>query len=351
MSDYNIAQFIDSLFTLEEKKLLQNDNNIYLNSFTTDRGKDWNDITQSFKALLPYANLDNYQLYVDLSCSSFIKELFNKNVNDDSTFVISTTNEFSFTVNCLNRIKNKKLLSYEEIKTLNITPIIEKIKASKSSSVFIYMVGTIPSTGQIVPQMFFENLINELKNINIPYKIALDDVHGMFLIPRNYSIFDYILYTTHSYIPNFNMGMMWSKTEESFGLYNEKRALDFYNKLQIYLSKIDKIRLFQVFLTEYFSSELSTKYLDLFTNTALHFFALRIKDLSIKDECVEQLAKNCVWVDKPNKQYGDISNFISFKLQDFMLEDSSYLLNSLKLCKLMLKKVLDQKNMLYHLKV
>jgi hypothetical protein len=39
----------------------------------------------------------------------------------------------------------------------------------------------------------------------------IDDVHGMFLIPRDYSIFDYILYTAHSLIPNYEMGFLISK--------------------------------------------------------------------------------------------------------------------------------------------
>lgn len=326
-----LYQYINTFYTLEEKSgLIQDSSNI--NYF-------WNDIVSLYKKILPYSNLNNYTLRVAPNCSFFIKKLFTKYVNN-KTFVISTTNEFITTKECLDSVQHKYLLRYDEIKKLSIDKIINEIKKSCCDNVFIYMVGTLPATGQIVPQQFFIKLKKALLDLKLPNFMVLDDVHGMFIVPRDYSLFDYILYTGHSYIPDFDIGFAWTK-EKDFGSEDINKTLNYYNRLCLYLSKIQKIQEFSIFLSEYFSEELSdSNMLCLFTNTVPHFFALNLNNLTINSKDIDNLLSYNIQIDKPNN-LTEKTSFISFKLQDFIQDSPMKLLNGLELCKSIINKQKD----------
>jgi hypothetical protein len=326
-----IYQFIDTFYTDEERAYIKADTNIgfSINAFKKDfTDLNWQRTERQYKELLFYTDLNNFHLEVADRASYFIKKIFEKYVND-TTFVIHSSFEHPNVIKELNNVKHKKCLLYDQLITFNFDNFLLEFKESGCTKVFVYVPGTSTCTGQIVPQNFYSKIKQACNKYNIECMMMCDDVHGMFITPRDYSIFDFILYTCHSFIPNFDMGMLWSK-REILGFTNIERAEAYYNKLKLFLSKSNKIRLFPILLAEYFSEDLSnTKYLDLYTNTTTHIFALKTKGLVFSQNYFDKC-------DEYNIRFGETQsfiNFIRFRIQEFILEKPEFLLEGLALTK------------------
>jgi hypothetical protein len=101
-------------------------------------------------------------------------------------------------------------------------------------------------------------------------------VHGLFLVPRDYTIFDYVISTAHALIRRWDMGLLWSKTEETFGG-------KYYNWLDGYIYLLSKMQDLQVKLSyfsfvmkEEFLEFLSYPYIELIPDSVPHIFSLKI---------------------------------------------------------------------------
>lgn len=327
-----IAQYIDTFYTQKERDFVNSDLEVgfSIEAFKKDfSSKAWLDIEAKYKNLLPYTNLNDFHLEVADRGSYFIRKIFDKYVDED-TFVIYSSFEHPNVLKEIEKVKHKKCLFYHEITSFDFETILDEFYKSNCNQVFVYVPGTSVCTGQIIPQRFYSNIKTACDKHNIKVKLMCDDVHGMFITPRNYSIFDFILYTCHSYIPGFDMGMLWSKESETLGFTNTDRAELYYSKLNLFLSKFDKVRLFPILLTEYFAEELAdSTHLDLYTNTTPHIFALKTKGLVF----------NQAYYDKCNEYRVELGetkayvNFIRMRIQEFVLKDSSFILNGLQIIK------------------
>ena len=187
-----------------------------------------NDLKSKFFNLLPYSNCSEYNLSTDINCSNLIKKVFEKEV-DDQTLVIYSNREHEKVNKIISNQKNTLKLDFHDINLLDLSKIQEVKKYKK---VLVYIIGAHASSGEITPQGFFKKLINYFRKNSINYKIALDDCHGMFFTPRDYSIFDYIFGTAHAYIEGYNMGILISK-----------EFIQGYNSLTMLNEYIDKIKI------------------------------------------------------------------------------------------------------------
>ena len=333
---YNIDNFIidylNDIFTKEEKSFIYN--------FDSIKQSNWEDLTYKYKSLLPFGHLDNYTLNTAASCTELIQKLFKKHVDDD-TFVISSNYEHDSTRKCLENVKNKLILHYaEDITKLNVDKVIKEFQKSNCKRLFSYFVGTGLSTGEILPQIFFIKLKKALTDNNIEHILVLDDVHGMFITPRDYTIFDYILYTCHSWIKGYEMGMMWSKIDCG-GIQNFDKTRDYLDKLSIVISRFDKIRQFKMVLSQFFAEELSKKdTFNLFSNTTQHIFTLETHGLSFTQEDYDTLNKYLIKI----SEYNSIDNFVRIRFQELISFDPEVALEGLHMVKKILKKALFLKN-------
>lgn len=321
-----ICNYINSYYSEKEKSLLQENCLFGVDNFSTEYDISWPKIEELYKELLKFNGIYNYILKVAPSGSDLIKDIFKKYVNSN-TFIISTTFNYQTVIDEINKLDKKYLYNYSNVKTFNFNELKEQLDNTTYDNIFIYFSGINFATGQIIPQEFFIKLKEFLDNYQKSYKIMLDDVHGMFIIPRDYSIFDFILYTGHSYIDNFDMGILWSKEDNSIGYYNFNRALCYYSKIKIFLNNLNKIYYFSLLMTEYFSEELADiEHFSLISNTSPHIFGLQIKDLNINQKYKNELQDVHIIV-------SNSSDFLSFRLTSYLYESPTVLINSLITCK------------------
>lgn len=279
---------------------------------------DYANMEDEYFCLMPACNLtsETHTITFENSGTDFIKQIFEQEVDDD-TLVVSTKYEHNSVVDELNKCKHVLLLDYNNDilnRGLHLTALIDKMTGYKK--VFVYVIGTQISTGQITPQGFFVDLKEELEKRNIEHKILLDDVHGMFMVPRDYSLFDYILYTAHAIIPEFEMGMLISKDGE-YGYEAYNWGIEYLPKLKKLLENKAELMYFKTIMTEYFYHFLCRPELSLYPHSVNHIFAFRTENLYFTDNDYEELKKYGIAI---SEHHTPIS-FIRIRFQEFLLQD------------------------------
>lgn len=326
-------------FTEAEYNLLKKER---VNEYIEVNDAEYLQLTQEYFNLIPFSNLNtsDYFITFDECGSDFINKVFEDEV-DDETLVISTYYEHPSVQKWLNKVKNKILLdSNNDLRTFKIIPLIQEAK--KYKKVFVYIIGTQISTGEITPQQFFEKLREAFIKNNIKYKLFLDDVHGMFLMPRDYSIFDYILYTAHAIIPAYDMGLLISK-HDKYGKKAYNWGKDYLKRLSLFLQHKDKINLFKKVLTEYLNDLfINTSIFRYYTHTVDHIFAVETKNLYFTEEEYNILDSYNICVCEHKAMYG----FIRIRFQNFIDQPVEKSIEGLNI----LRKILHKKMMLYQLK-
>lgn len=262
--------------------------NIWDNTPKFESDKKFKELTNEWFSLMHGSNCttDTHYLTFNTSCSAFIRELFERHVDDD-TLVITSDCEHPTVKECVSKCKNTLILSqYNDIRKFNFNKIKNEIKEYKK--VFVYIIAVRNDTGEITPQSFFISLKNVLNNKE--HIMILDDVQGMFLIPRDYSLFDYVLGTGHVIVNAYDVGIMISKKYyEGINAYNWGK--DYLQPLKIVLNRKDKLDLFRYCCEQYFnkyiksnpsniSQELCVPHI--FTIFNDKFFADPAKSLSIE---------------------------------------------------------------------
>ena len=155
-------------------------------------------------------SLFNHNLYVEKEARTFINYLFDK-YSDDETLLITSPMNHPCVVDNMNKFKNILQLHYHTtVLYSNLNQVKQYLINKIYKRAFIYLIGTHQTTGEITPSIFFEQLRDYLLSQNIEPIMVIDDVHGMYIIPRDYSIFDYVITTAHAIIRHFDMGMMFA---------------------------------------------------------------------------------------------------------------------------------------------
>jgi len=304
-------------YTEEELKLMETERNIPGILSSND---SYESLCKEWIKYLPYSNLNsNTTITVDDCETNIIDKLFSLYVNDE-TLVISSNKEHPSVTNNLDKCKNKIILDYEnDILKLNYSKIINEI--SKYKNVFVIIVGTHVSNGMITPQCFFVTLKEILKNVN--HKIVLDDAQGIFLVHRDYSIFDYILGTAHATIERYNMGICISNNNQEIGFRYGNWLEEHIKRIDILSKRLYKLSEFRNMMTNYYYNRiLHSANFSLYTNPLVspNIFSIIDKN-KLFTNVYEELADNHMELD--GIRDGDI-NYVRFRGQYFVGDDRLY---------------------------
>lgn len=270
---------------------------------------------KSFFSRLPLCNLSElYSVRVDKCATTLIQSLFDTYIDDD-TLVIYTENEHYKIKEILNTFKNRLVLSYNDILKLNMSKIASTL--SKYKKVFIYIIGTQLSSGEITPQYFFVKLKELLYIYNCQYKLVLDDVHGMYFVPRDYSIFDYIIGTTHALIPTYHMGILIGKENmNKFGKNGYHWINDYFKALDVLLARKEKIYLFNYVLEQNLADVFAKGKCQLLTQKAPHLFAVKTDQINFNQDFKDEM-----------DNYGIRLEGVNNELKYILLRVSQFIIN------------------------
>lgn len=240
--------------------------------------KDFNDnIVSELFSLCPSCNITafDYTVRFDLCATNLIKKLFDAHYDDD-TLIITSNNEHK---NVQDIIQNKNVLVLDqdtEIHKLKINRVLSYTKRYKK--IIVYIIGTQLSSGIITPNVFFTMLKNTLELAGCNTTLIIDDVQGMYIVPRDYSIFDYIIGTAHSVIGNFDMGILIQKNSNNpIGFKYYESSADYIKKMKIFLSN-NQIALYQFYsvMQEAFSVELANPNTKIQLKSAPNIFNIQL---------------------------------------------------------------------------
>lgn len=302
----------------------------------------FNELTTEYLKLMPCANISTESMYMTFgeSGTELLEEVFKKEV-DDETLVISTVFEHPSVQNCLKDVKNKIILeTTNEIRNIDVLKLAGCAKQYKR--VFVYIIGTQLTTGEITPQETFYKIKDIFDKEDIKYKLFIDDVHGMFVVPRDYSIFDYVLYTAHAIVPKYEMGLLLSK-DNTIGIKAYNWGKDYLERLNIIKNKFSIIFLLRTVINEYLYDIINDEnFFKQYTHCSDHVFAVYTKDIFYTEKEAEELEKYYIIVNK--QQIKD--NFIRIRFQEFSRLDTEKALEGLNL----LRKILSKKIFMKYLK-
>lgn len=306
---FNNKELIESWFnnvkpSEEESKILY-DNIDYVENSNIVKYEGYNQELNKF--LNHIGNISNFDLLLNTCATNHINDLFKNYVNN--TLVIVSDYQHESVLKNTNNIKNLIVLENS-----SISEIVSESK--KYDDVFIYVIGTDGILGKIYDNDYYKNLCNELKNNNIKYTIVLDAVQEMFLLPRDYSFYHYIVGTMHNIYPYLDSGFLLINKEfikeeyYNFTGYKDTEILKRINStLDIILSKKDKILQFSDVIKNSINERLFSGFN---TKPSLgNFFTIAKKDNFMYNEECRKFIENIMI--KNNEKYDFIINTHLFK--------------------------------------
>ena len=288
--------------------------------------------------LLPFSNISSETYNVRLAdcATTLIKQLFSHYVNDN-TLIICSDLEHANVKEIISHYKQNNIyyINYQNIQT-NFLLLLDKIKDYQN--IFVYCIGTTISNGIIAPQHVFQKLKGYFIENNKQYKMVLDDIQGMFLVPRDYSVFDYIINTGHSLITNYNAGMviykkeLWCPGEE---IYNWGEG--YIERVKLLLTKFNKINIFNLVCKQYFEYLLKDNRFSFPNNTCNHIFSIQTRDLKFNKSMRDLMDKYYIKLEGAEKE-NNKNIFIRFRAQQFIL-NHNVLLSGVKKLEQLIKIV------------
>lgn len=245
--------------------------------------------------------------------TDFIKKLFQTYV-DDNTLVLSSSDEHDNVKECISNVKNKLILDYHnDVMKLNIRKIENEL--NKYKKVFVYIIGTQISTGEITPQEFFIQLKKRFEERHIEHIIVLDDVHGMFLFPRDYRLFDFVLFTAHALVKGYDMGLLCCKRSLDFdyGYSMCNWAREYWIMLQLILERKDKLFMFKSVMENYFSDLIVTGNFMSLTRTSPHIFSMLVKNVHFPKLVCDKLNEYKIRIENTGEK-----TYVRFRAQHYI---------------------------------
>lgn len=277
----------------------------------------------------------DWNITVDNCASYHIDKLFNYYV-DDNTLVIISNAEHTTTVRNFNECKNGLVLDfYRDILGYNYKKIIDEAK--KYEKVFFYCIGTQISTGEYTPQSFFIGLKEEFDKLDIYYTLVLDAVQEMFLQPRDYSIFDYVIGTGHAICWNYDLGILIHKSSAPVkGCYEFSHMWEFHEVFdKVIKPRKDKINVFTRCIHEYFRELLQRPEFSIIPDNAPQLCSIRCKNIYFDEEEKELLDKYEIRIEN----IGNPIQYIRFRAQMY-IKEPELLLQGVEILDNMLKEKL-----------
>lgn len=204
------------------------------------------DITNKLISLMPIKTGMNDRIFsFDECATNIINDLFKRYV-DDYTLVLTTGSEHPSVVNNLNNCKNVKYI----VNSDGLVNVDLNLKSYKR--VFVYCIALSVGDSHYLPNLLISNLKSKIRNSGVEGIFVLDAVQELFLLPRDYSIYDYVIGTAHAIIPDFNSGILISDKKCNTSDKMLERGYTYYELLRIILSKREILEQFNFVMNEYF---------------------------------------------------------------------------------------------------
>ena len=236
----NDMVYVDSLngdvYDLEHN-LMENDGDVAA----------YNSLKNELFSKIPFSNMNNFDLIMKKRATIHIKELFKKYVDDETLVILNNHQHFSVET----EIKNcKNVLYYTS--NCDLTSIM------KYKKIFVYVIGMECDRGIRYDNTYFKYLHDELTKSKKQFIMVLDAVQEMFLYPRDYSFYHYIIGTTHCMYHGFDQGLLFINKNivpeediKSFTGYKRCDVLERLNRgLDIILKRKDYILTFNEILSD-----------------------------------------------------------------------------------------------------
>ena len=172
-------------------------------------------------------NISGYNFSFGLCCSDLIRALFEKFVTKN-TIVIASRRDHPSVEKCLKTFDCKELIYLDDGKYLasgsgpdtrlfrnskdfSIRKLADRLAVQDYDNIFFISYGTYVCDGEVRDNSFFEKIF-KVCDMNCDNTVkVLDDCQGCLWVDRDYSIYDYILWTAHATIYQFDVGILTSK--------------------------------------------------------------------------------------------------------------------------------------------
>ena len=216
------------------------------------------------KMLNSNINSDGWDLLLRKRATQHIEELFEKHV-DNETLVITSSFEHFSVENVRDKCKNTIRLDDEDENSNIIYKLDYCIsEAKKYKKVFVYVIGTECITGRRRDNNVYKRLHDKFEEENIPFIMVLDAVQEMFIYPRDYSFYDYVIGTVHSTYDKFDQGLLLQKLKPvnyTFYGYKNVDVLKRLNRgLDIILKRHPYILMYNTIMDESLNKDLFYKF-------------------------------------------------------------------------------------------
>lgn len=288
---------------------------------------------------------DKYRIEIGESCTYLIDKLFKAYV-DENTFIVTSSHDHEATTSRLgnNPVYRVNIFDTQDSKkSIKVfQDIINQFETSKCTKIFCIMVGTAPHATVTIDQNFFKALKTVFIRNNIPHMMVLDDCQGIFMIERNYDVFDAFLATGHvlsCLFPDF--GILFTKLDKKLGYMNKQMLSDLYNKLQLIDKYKDKANQFNGLMTEYFKSFINDTEFKPYTQEANHQFALALPQTINNPKYDSKFIKYGI-------EFNPIDckdNFVRLRYHEVIIQDADTFIKGLTELKTHLNKLLRFKEM------
>lgn len=298
------------IFSNEEFKILKEPRKIIKEY---DDNEEWKKLEDNFFNILGFHN-QKYHLSVDYCASNIIHNIMCNYGNQEDVLFITSSCEHDIVKSHFHLFPNHITL-FKNNNDKQINNILRDL--SKYKKVLIYHIGTGITNGEIFDNKLFLELKAKILLCNplCEVTMVLDDVQGMFIVPRDYSIFDYVIGTAHS-LTEYDMGMVISKNDD-YGYKVKNWLNDYIPKVSIVKQHYNEI----IDVYNYLLENLHCK-MDLGFNKTENILAVDIPDylhqkiLNAKDE----LLKLKIHYDYNDDDTFSPHRFLRIRLSEFLTQ-------------------------------
>lgn len=211
--------------------------------------------------------------------TSLIGKLFEKYADEDTLIITTEFEHENVRDRYLPKYQNVFKLNVKEFETGDLSRLVSLIKTMKPTKVFVYMIGTRVTSGYIMSQSILSHVKQILTKKNIPHVFCLDACQEICKI-RDYSLFDHIIFTAHSALMYFDLGILYSKENPNFECDWERYCEFVEKKKQLIDSNVDLL-LFNVRMKNILSEELERFGNQVVNDSVPWFFTIKVDHTKI----------------------------------------------------------------------
>lgn len=203
---------------------------------------------KEFCSVLPFSNLSSVNIdFRDSGADEFLESL----LLDDSLLIVNKNCEVN--------------VNYDSV--AYVDHLVEDPNVDVNKRYVFYLNGVDSTTGEIISQKYFNDLRSKFKNSIF----VLNDTDGMFIVPRNYSLFNYVVFHCDKMLKEHKDIIL--KVDND--LDNEIKV-DLITRICNIKSNVKKTLYFKNFMKSIFSDLLHSRLCKTCFNSANHIFSVQL---------------------------------------------------------------------------